>query len=217
MTREPRVAVIDYGAGNLRSISRALEATGAQPFVVDGPADLAGADGVVLPGVGAAGASMARMHELGLIEPLQELIANGTPFLGVCLGMQLLFGHQEEGDTHGLGVFSGRVRSLGPGVKSPQIAWNRARLVVDGPLGAAGTDLDVYFVHSFICVDPDPNDVVAVTRYGEAFPSIVRRDAVWGVQFHPEKSGETGLSLVREWVNGVLERADATRTAAVLA
>lgn len=209
----PRVAVIDYGAGNLRSISRALADVGADPVVIDDPVGLAGVDAVVLPGVGAAGATMIRMNENGLVEPLQRLIAQGTPFLGVCLGMQLLFGHQEEGDTEGLGVFPGRVRSLAPGVKIPQMGWNRAHLVADGPLGAAGEDLDVYFVHSFVCVDPDPADVAAVTRYGDVFPSVVRRGAVWGTQFHPEKSGDTGLRLLRAWVDLARSRAGAAEAA----
>ncbi len=209
----PRVAVIDYGAGNLRSISRALADVGADPVVIDDPVGLAGVDAVVLPGVGAAGATMIQMNENKLVEPLQRLIAQGTPFLGVCLGMQLLFGHQEEGDTEGLSVFPGRVRSLAPGVKIPQMGWNRAHLVADGPLGAAGEYLDVYFVHSFVCVDPDPADVAAVTRYGDVFPSVVRRGAVWGTQFHPEKSGDTGLRLLRAWVELAGSRAGAAEAA----
>lgn len=212
---KPRIAVVDYGAGNLRSISRALAAVGAEPVVTTDPVGVAAADGVVLPGVGAAGASMARLRELGLVEPIKVALARGVPFLGVCLGMQLLFGHQEEGDTEGLGVFAGRVRRLPASVKSPQIGWNRVRLVADGPLGPVGRDIDAYFVHSFVCVDPDPADVAAVTRYGEPFPSVVRRGDVWGTQFHPEKSGEAGLRLIAAWLEAVRRAMPAPAEAAV--
>jgi glutamine amidotransferase len=199
-TRRPRIAVLDYGAGNLRSICRALSAVGADPQVTADPPAVGLADGVVLPGVGAAGASMARLREAGLVAPLRRALDAGKPFLGVCLGMQLLYGHQEEGDTDGLGVLSGRVRSLGSGVKVPQIGWNRVRLVADGPLGPSGDEHDAYFVHSFIAEGVDPADVVALSHYGEVFPSVVARGAVWGTQFHPEKSGNAGLRLVRTWV-----------------
>ena len=199
--RTPLVAVVDYGAGNLRSIGRALTAAGARPIVTTDPRAVAQADGIVLPGVGAAGASMARLREAGLVEPLRTALAAETPFLGVCLGMHLLFGHQEEGDTEGLGVFQGRVRSLGPGVKVPQIGWNRVRLVADGPLGNAGDEHDAYFVHSFVAEGVCPVEVVGLTRYGEIFPSIVARGPVWGTQFHPEKSGAAGLAIVRAWVD----------------
>ncbi len=199
-TRRPRIAVIDYGAGNLRSICRALSAVGAEPVVTADAVAVGAADGVVLPGVGAAGASMDRLRVGGLVAPLHRALAADKPFLGVCLGMQLLYGHQEEGDTEGLGVLTGRVRSLGPGVKVPQIGWNRVRLVADGPLGRAGEEQDAYFVHSFIAEGVDPVDVVAVSRYGEVFPSVVGRGSVWGTQFHPEKSGDGGLRIVRAWV-----------------
>ncbi len=199
-TRRPRIAVIDYGAGNLRSICRALSAVGADPEVSADPLAVGAADGIVLPGVGAAGASMERLRQSALVAPLHAALAAGKPFLGVCLGMQLLYAHQEEGDTEGLGVLSGRVRSLGPGVKVRQIGWNRVRLVADGPLGRAGDDYDAYFVHSFIAEGVDPADVVALSRYGEVFPSIVARGTVWGTQFHPEKSAADGLALVRAFV-----------------
>ncbi|MCC6312513.1 MAG: imidazole glycerol phosphate synthase subunit HisH [Thermomicrobiales bacterium] len=178
---------------------RALTTIGVDPVVTTSPATVAMACAVVLPGVGAAGASMTRMKELGLTAALRTAIAEGTPFLGVCLGMQLLFGHQDEGNVEGLGVLPGRVRRLSPGVKIPQIGWNRVRLVEAGPLGHAGDDHDAYFVHSFIAEGVDPADIAGLTRYGEVFPSIVMRESVWGVQFHPEKSGDWGLELLRTW------------------
>jgi len=209
MSEPITIAVVDHGAGNLRSITRALEAAGARPVITTDPEAIRAADAIVLPGVGAAHAAMTRLDDLGLTGLLRERCRDGAPFLGICLGMQLLFGHQEEGDTDGLGVLPGRVRMLRPGVKIPQIGWNRVRAAVDGPLGPAGSEGDFYFVHSFVADDADPADVVGVTRYGEAFPSVVARGNVWGAQFHPEKSGDSGLRLVRSWVEMARERAEA--------
>ena len=204
------IAVINYGAGNLRSIRRALEAAGAQVSVTSAPDQVRLADAVVFPGVGAAGASMDRLHELGLVEVIGEVVAEARPFLGICLGMQLLFDHQEEGNTRGLGLLQGRVRSLSSTVKIPQIGWNRVRWVQ----GAAGyepaAEDDFYFVHSYVVEPDDPGDVVAVSRYGDVFPSIVRHQHVWGTQFHPEKSGPAGLALISGWVDGVREFAGRT-------
>ena len=203
------IAVIDYGAGNLRSIRRALEAAGAQVTVSSDGEDVRRADAVVFPGVGAAGAAMDRLHQLGLVDVIGDIVAEGRPFLGICLGMQLLFEHQEEGDTRGLGLLKGRVRTLSAQVKVPQIGWNRARWIQ----GAAGylpaEEDDFYFVHSYVIEPDDICDVVAVTRYGEVFPSIVRHGHVWGTQFHPEKSGPAGLRLVAGWVDGVRTNASA--------
>ncbi|MCD6028099.1 MAG: hisH [Thermomicrobiales bacterium] len=199
----PSIAVIDYGAGNLRSIRRALEAADAESIVTSDPDAVRRADAVVFPGVGAAGASMERLHSLGLTETIHEVVEEGTPFLGICLGMQLLFGHQEEGDTRGLGLLRGRVRSLSNDVKIPQIGWNRARWMQDAGGYRAGEDEDFYFVHSYVIEPDDPADIVAVTRYGGVFPSVVRHGHVWGTQFHPEKSGPAGLRLIAGWVDGV--------------
>ena len=199
----PRVAVVDYGAGNLRSIRRALEAAGAEVEVTSAPERIAGADAVVLPGVGAAGTAMDRLHEGHLIPVLHEAIASGKPFLGICLGMQLLFEDQEEGDTLGLGVLRGRVRSLPDTVKIPHMGWNRSRVVRPDVLGDDEGDLTYYFVHSFVVDASDPADIAAETTYGEAFPSIVVHDNIWGTQFHPEKSGDEGLALVKRFVDGI--------------
>jgi glutamine amidotransferase len=194
------VAVIDYGAGNLRSIRRALEAAGASVTVTADPEDVRRADAVVFPGVGAAGAAMDRLRGLGLVDVINEVVAAGRPFLGICLGMQLLFDEQEEGDTRGLGLLAGRVRSLDRSVKVPQIGWNRVRLVRDAFGIEAAEEDDFYFVHSFVVEPADSADIVAITRYGEVFPSIVAHDRVWGTQFHPEKSGPAGLRLIAAWV-----------------
>jgi glutamine amidotransferase len=204
------IAVIDYGAGNLRSIRRALEAAGAQVVITSEPDAVRRADAVVFPGVGAAGAAMRRLHDFGLVEAIGDVVAADRPFLGICLGMQLLFGHQEEGNIQGLGLLRGRVRSLSDQVKVPQIGWNRVRWVRDEGGATARDEDDFYFVHSYIVEPADPADIVAVSRYGELFPSIVRHDRVWGTQFHPEKSGPAGLRLVACWVESVREAAAAT-------
>jgi glutamine amidotransferase len=197
------IAVIDYGAGNLRSIRRALEAAGAEVVVTSDPAAVAEADAVVLPGVGNAGHAMDRLRALDLTDAIEETVAAGKPFLGICLGMQLLFEHQEEGDTAGLGLLKGRVRTLEGAVKIPQIGWNRARAVRPGPLGASGEERYYYFVHSYVAETDNPDDVAAETTYGTTFPSIVVHDNVWGTQFHPEKSGHDGLALIDAFVKQV--------------
>ena len=208
------IAVIDYGAGNLRSIRRALEAAGAEVTVSSGSDDVRQADAVVFPGVGAAGAAMDRLRQLGLVDVIGDVVAEGRPFLGICLGMQLLFEHQEEGDTRGLGLLRGRVRGLSSRVKVPQIGWNRVRWLQEATGYRPAEEDDFYFVHSYVIEPDDPADVVAITRYGEVFPSIVRHGHVWGTQFHPEKSGPAGLKLIAGWVDGV--RANArTRTVSV--
>ncbi len=190
------IAVIDYGAGNLRSIRRALEASGAGVVVTDNPAVVTTAQAVVLPGVGAAGAAMNRLTEMGMDRVIREAADAGKPFLGICLGMQLLFEQQEEGDTQGLGLLGGRVRGLLPAVKIPHMGWNRSRILKDGPLGDEGDERDYYFVHSYIVEPEHQDDVAAEVHYGETFPSIVAHDNIWGTQFHPEKSGADGLRLI---------------------
>lgn len=205
------IAVIDYGAGNLRSIRRALEAAGAQVTVTAEADAVRAADAVVFPGVGAAGAAMQRLRDLSLIAPIRDVVAQERPFLGICLGMQLLFDEQEEGSTRGLGLLKGRVRSLPNDVKVPQIGWNRTLWVQDGAGSRAGDSGDFYFVHSYVAEPQDPDDIVAVARYGEVFPSIVRHGHIWGTQFHPEKSGTAGLRMVAGWVDEVRAQAVASQ------
>lgn len=194
------IAVIDYGAGNLRSIRRALEAAGTEVAVTDDPGLVSEAEAVVLPGVGAAGPAMERLRAGGMVPVIGRAIQAGTPFLGICLGMQLLFGHQAEGDTGGLHLLPGRVRAMTPGVKVPHMGWNRSRVVRTGPLGAAGEEREYYFVHSYVVEPDDPTDVAAEVQYGDLFPSVVIHNRIWGTQFHPEKSGADGLALVRAFV-----------------
>lgn len=205
------IAVIDYGAGNLRSIRRALEAAGATVTVTADAETVLAADAVVFPGVGAAGAAMQRLRDLDLISPIHDVVAQERPFLGICLGMQLLFEEQEEGSTRGLGLLQGRVRSLSSEVKVPQIGWNRTLWVQDGAGSRAGESGDFYFVHSYIAEPESPDDILAVSRYGEVFPSIVRHGHIWGTQFHPEKSGTAGLQMVAGWVGEVRDQAATSR------
>ncbi len=190
------IAVVDYGAGNLRSISRALGSHGAEVVISSDPEIIGSAGAVVLPGVGNAGHAMETLDRLGLIEPLRDVARRGSPLVGICLGMQLLFGHQEEGGGSGLGFLPGRVRRLSGPVKVPHMGWNRSRVVRDGPYGDAGDERDYYFVHSYVVEPENPDDVVAETTYGETFPAIVAHDNVVGFQFHPEKSGAAGLALL---------------------
>lgn len=211
------IAVIDYGAGNLRSIRRALEAAGAGVAITADLETVAAAEAIVLPGVGAAGAAMTKLQELGLRPVLADAVHRGTPFLGICLGMQLLFGPQEEGDTTGLGLLPGRVRGLRGNVKVPHIGWNQSRVARDGPLGQRGDARDYYFVHSYIVEPDDPAAVAATVTYGETFPSVVIRDHVWGTQFHPEKSSRDGLALVRAFVDHVSTVARMTPAVATVA
>ena len=211
------IAVIDYGAGNLRSIRRALESAGADVVVTSEPADIVRADAVVLPGVGAAAHAMDHLREMRLVDPIVASVQSGTPFLGICLGMQLLFGHQEEGNAQGLGLIAGRVRSLPAGIKVPHMGWNLSRVVRPGPLGAVDDERYYYFVHSFVAEPDDSVVIAAKATYGVTFPSVVRRGNIWGTQFHPEKSGEDGLRLVDAFVDEVHKRVSPTESVAGVA
>jgi glutamine amidotransferase len=212
------VAVVDYGASNIKSIVRGLERAGAAVTVARTPEEMSGAAGLVLPGVGAAGAAMRGLRERGLAHPLTRAIEGGAPFLGVCLGMQLLLGAQEEDDETGLNIIGGRVRRL-RGAKVPHMGWNTVDALphegapADGPLSGLPSQPYLYFVHSYY-VELDPAEreaAAATTEYGDgAFVSTLARDNVWGAQFHPEKSGENGARVLR---NFVARCAGATATA----
>ena len=199
------IAVIDYGAGNLRSVVRALTRVGAPLDVTSDPQAVAAAPAVVLPGVGATRDTMDSLGRLGLADVIRERIAAGVPFLGICVGMQVLCDVSEEfGDHACLGVVRGRVRRLPDGQKVPQIGWNQVRLapaVRSHPLFAGVADgSDFYFVHSFYCDLAEPTLVAGATEYGVTFPSILLRQNLAAVQFHPEKSGACGLRLLANFV-----------------
>jgi glutamine amidotransferase len=202
------IAVIDYGAGNLRSITRALEkvcvesGAAARPVITADPAVVAAAGAVVLPGVGAAGPTMARLAACGLAEPLRAAAAE-RPFLGVCLGLQLLFTHHDEGDVAGLGVFPGTVRRFPGGLKVPHMGWNRVYSTGHPMFVGIAADAFFYYVHSYYADADDPDLVVGVTEYGRPFCGALARGRLWATQFHPEKSGACGLRLLRNFVGGL--------------
>jgi glutamine amidotransferase len=202
-----RIAVVDHGAGNLVSIAQGLSAVGCQPVVVDAPADLAGATGVVLPGVGSAAAAYRRLDEAGFTAPLRE---SQVPLLGVCVGLQLLFDGSDEDDAGGLGLIAGRVRRLGNAPRLPHIGWNDLTIRHPDPvLAGIGDHATFYFVHSYAPVPDDPGTIVATSHHGAPFTAVARRGLTVGVQFHPERSGAPGLTVLRNFVSECREAADA--------
>lgn len=189
------IGILDYGVGNLRSVERALTQVGAPCKIVT---SLVGVDKLVLPGVGAFSAAMK--HLAPLANEIRAFARSGQPLLGICLGLQLLFESGEEmGETSGLGLIPGSVRYLHrlPGLKIPHIGWNVVRFRPGSPLGGGIPDASqFYFVHSLAAICADENDVDSRCEYGAPFVSSVCRGSIWGVQFHPEKSGEAGLKLL---------------------
>jgi glutamine amidotransferase len=197
------VAVLDYGIGNLHSAQKALERMGADARLTTDVGCVADADGVVLPGVGAFGACMNALRESGLEQPALDAVASGRPFLGICVGMQMLFTDSEEDpEVRGLGVIPGTVTWIPPGVKRPQMQWNLLSLrTADDPmLRDLGDGAWVYFVHSLHGVPTDANVVVATCEYGGELNAAFRLDNVFATQFHPEKSGRSGLQLLSNFV-----------------
>jgi glutamine amidotransferase len=193
-----RVGVCDYGVGNLRSVERALTAAGARPVVSADPAELAGCDGLVLPGVGAFAMAATTLRDRGLDSVVADMVSSGRPVLGVCLGFQLLFDESDEGDgDRGLGLLPGRVRRLdGSRGKVPHMGWNQlARTRPSTLLEGVADGERMYFVHSYAVEPADRADVAATTQYGGEVVAVVERGAVQGTQFHPEKSGSAGLRV----------------------
>ena len=199
------IAVLDYGIGNLRSVQKALVHLGAEVRVMTNANDTAGITGVVLPGVGAFGASMRALRLHGLDRVTRDAINQGVPFFGVCIGYQMLFGASEESEgERGLDIFQGSVRKLRGAVRLPQMQWNTVqRTGVDSlMLGERVGDEWMYFVHSYAPVPEGEAKqfVVGTTKYGEEIAVAIERENIWGVQFHPEKSGQTGLDLLERFV-----------------
>jgi glutamine amidotransferase len=217
------LCIIDYGIGNLRSIEKALDAVGADVVRSDDPEDIQRADRVVLPGVGAFGACAGEITRRGLIEPIHEAVKAGKPFLGVCIGMQLLFDASEEMGVHrGLGILPGRIVRFQPhykpapvlavgeadnmpdkkSLKIPHMGWNTVTPLRNDPFLAGLPDSAYfYFVHSYYAMPGDPSDVLCETEYGVSFPAIVQRNNVYGVQFHPEKSHDNGLAILKNFAH----------------
>jgi len=193
-----QVGIIDYGVGNLRSVEKAFTAAGCDALVSSDEKILRQAERLVLPGVGAFGACMKALTERGFDELLGERVARGTPLLGVCVGMQMLFEESEEfGATPGLRLLSGRVRRFGGNLVVPQVGWNQIRQRVTHSLFEGIDDgAFFYFVHSYFCECDDPAVVIGETEYGATYASVVGGGNVCGVQFHPEKSQAAGLKLL---------------------
>jgi glutamine amidotransferase len=196
------ITVVDYGVGNLHSVAKALEKVGAKTRVTSDWKDVAGSNGVVLPGVGAFKDSMDAMHRSDLAKAIQDFIASGKPFLGVCVGLQMLFSESEEfGLSKGLGVFPGRVVKFNQGQKVPHMGWNQIRITQPGnPLLKGIKEGEfLYFVHSFYVVPEDDSISAAKTDYDVDFTCMVWRDNIFGTQFHPEKSQEAGLRIYQNF------------------
>jgi len=198
------VALIDYGIGNLRSVEKALQAVGASTCLTEDPAVILSADKVVLPGVGAFGDGMAGLVQRSLVEVVLEVAQRGTPLLGICVGMQLLFETSEElGEHAGLGLLPGRVkRFAGSGLKVPQTGWNQLQFKPSRLLEGLEPGCYAYFNHSYYCAPADPADILASTEYGLPYASVVGRGRLYGMQFHPEKSQAVGLQMLRNFVEG---------------
>lgn len=200
MTAELMIGIIDYHLNNLRSVQKAFEKAGAVSFISDKPDELRAADKLVLPGVGAFGAAMENLKKLGMIGLLNDQAASRNPILGICLGMQLLFTKSFElGEYPGLQFISGEARMFPATVKIPHMGWNQIETKKQSPIVRDVDDKSfVYFVHSY-CVVPDADTIVAETEYGIRFASIVQRDMIFGIQFHPEKSQKTGIQLLKNF------------------
>lgn len=202
MTAAAKVAVIDYGIGNLRSAQKALERVGADAVLTSDRSVIMGADAVVLPGVGAFGACMDALRSADLEGAVHEVIDGGVPFLGICVGMQMLFDASDEDPSAvGLGVIGGTVRHIPAGLPRPQMQWNHLSVCRSDPMfdGLGGSPW-MYFVHSFHGVPDDPGHTVATVEYGATLNVAFRRGNVFAVQFHPEKSARDGLMLLANFV-----------------
>jgi glutamine amidotransferase len=198
------IAIINYGLGNLHSVQKAVANVGGAAVVTDDAQEIMGADKVILPGVGAFADGMKGLESRGLVPVVQMLPAQGKPLLGICLGMQLLFEESEEqGQNQGLGLLAGKVVLFQhPGVKVPQIGWNQVQVSKPSGLMSGIKDGDYfYFNHGYYCIPEDANDVLTMTDYGVSFASSVERETIIGVQFHPEKSQQIGLQILKNFVD----------------
>ena len=202
------IAIIDYGAGNLRSVARAFARLGYPARITSDPQDVLQAHALVLPGVGAAADAIDSLRTLHLIEPIRQAVAERKPFFGVCLGLQVLFDASEEGGYHRcLGLLPGVVRRLPPGLKVPHMGWNQVSQRISHPLfNGIAEGANFYFVHSFYADVEDTALVAGETEYqGFRFPSVLIRGTLVATQFHPEKSGDTGLRLYENWCRQIYE------------
>ena len=214
MSQPIRVAVVDYGAGNLISIRNALRLLGAEVNVAETPDQLGPAEVILIPGVGASEAAMGRLRRQGLVEPITERVRAGTWFVGVCLGMQLLFETSHEDGARMLGLLEGDVEMIRDAPSLPHIGWNRLQFQRGHPvLEGLADGTPAYFVHSYVPVPADPEITVAKTEHGSRFTSLVAKDRILGFQFHPERSGQDGIRMLRNTLE--LVAADRPAPAAV--
>ena len=201
MARGFKLVVIDYQSGNVRSVTRALESAGVSPLVTGDPAELPGADAVIFPGVGSGPAAMYALEDRGLVAPLQDYVASGRPFMGICLGLQLLLDRTEEGDASCLGIIPGHVKRLPDGLKVPHMGWNSVEFEADHPvLRDIPQGSHFYFVHSYYAAPSEQTWVAGTTEYSVPFCSVYAKDNLVATQFHPEKSGPVGLRVYRNFV-----------------
>ena len=205
---EPQIAIVDYEAGNLRSVQKALALFGVEPIITSDPVRVRDADAIVVPGQGACDSAMKQMRNRGLADPIKEFIANGKPYFGMCMGLELLLDASDEGSESCLGVVAGRTKKLPSGQKTPHMGWNEVHFKIDHPMFEGVADNShFYFVHSYYAAPANDDVVTATTTYGVEFCSAAAWDNVVAVQFHPEKSGDVGLRVYRNFVEHV--RADA--------
>lgn len=196
----PQVSVVNYGVGNLRSVKRGLEKSGAKVLITHNPKDLSKSDAIVLPGVGAFAAAVKNSAPLSGV--VKQSVEDGKPLFGICLGLQLLFTRSGEGrSTDGLDLISGDIVKLPDSVKNPQMGWNTVDIVKSHPLleGVQNPSY-AYFVHTYVPQPSERNVIVATTEYGVKFPSVIAKQNLFATQFHPEKSGKTGLTILRNFV-----------------
>ena len=198
------IAIIDYDAGNLKSVEKALIRVGADPVVTRDAKVITQADKVILPGVGAFGEAMEKLESFDLVGPIKEVVAKGTPFLGICLGLQLLFEYSEEKEgCKGLSLLKGGIKRIpdAPGLKVPHMGWNSLKVTENAKLFRNLPENPyVYFVHSYYLQAEDPAIVAATTEYGVTIHASVEKGNLFACQFHPEKSGETGLGILKNFV-----------------
>lgn len=207
-----KISVIDYGLGNIRSVAKALEAVGARVIITNKPGEILNSSGVVFPGVGAFGRGMENVNKLGLLTPLIKEMNRGKPFLGICLGLQLLFTESEEHTvSKGFDIIKGKVKRFTGDIKIPHMGWNQVKITPSITPGIKNQIFDgiddnsyFYFDHSYYVVPSDINIIAADTFYGRNFTASVIKDNIWGVQFHPEKSGKNGLKILKRFVQKCL-------------
>ncbi|MCM1216963.1 MAG: imidazole glycerol phosphate synthase subunit HisH [Lachnospiraceae bacterium] len=204
------IAIIDYDAGNIKSVEKALQHLGQEAVITRDAESILGADGVILPGVGAFGDAMEKLHSYGLVEVIRKCVVQRIPFLGICLGLQLLFeGSEESPGVEGLHILDGKILRIPaqPGLKIPHIGWNNLNFPNRGKLFQGIPENSyVYFVHSYYLQASDPGIVTAVTDYGACIHASVEKDNVFACQFHPEKSSDVGMRILRNFISVTEQR-----------